>query len=301
MRTRRPRGVNNTKRRLAYYGTARRKSKKGKQRAPTRVYYRAKYRMKMKGGMNKYNISAGILSHYAPKTLANTLQTYKDSGFLDKIDDIFVVIQMSDRQKEEEEVCKKYGIRCILLPDNGQMASGFKCIYENAKHDIILFLENDFIIKNKDDIDNFLINAIYFLEENMCDMVRGRSRDNAGDPNYAGVIFSSLTPEQIKESIYLSERIFFDPHPDKTYPDRITLITPKTGDKPWYKSSSRYCNYTNNPCMYKKQFFKNEILPHLIAGENIESRMTSIWSAKDYRCVFGPGLFTHDRSFDGKY
>ena len=264
---------------------------------------RKKYRKSktIKGGnINKYKISVGILSYFAPKTLDHTLKSYRDSGFLDIIDDLFVVIQISDRQKEEEAVCKTYNIKYILLPDNGNIASGFKIIYDNAKHEILLFLENDFIIENKEEVSDFLKNAVYFLKEDFCDVVRCRSRNNSGVPNYAKDSFIGKSSEDIKNSIHLSEIFYIDTNPEKTYPDKIKKIDPTIGDKPWYITSSRYCNYTNNPCMYKRQFIKDEILPHLVYGENIEDRITTIWSSKNYRCVFGPGLFTHDRKYDGK-
>ena len=46
---------------------------------------------------------------------------------------------------KEANICENYNIRFIKMPDNGRMASGFKAIYENAKNDIIVFLENDFV------------------------------------------------------------------------------------------------------------------------------------------------------------
>jgi hypothetical protein len=48
-------------------------------------------------------ISAGILSHYAPKTLRYTLETYKTCGMFDLIGDLFIVLQQSTRQCEEIE------------------------------------------------------------------------------------------------------------------------------------------------------------------------------------------------------
>jgi hypothetical protein len=69
-------------------------------------------------------------------------------------------------------------------------------------------------------------------------------------------------------------------------------------------TSSHGCQFamprnTNNPYLCKRSFFKNEIYPHLFFGENIEDRLMTIWSKKDYKCVFGPGLFTHNRAYDG--
>jgi len=249
---------------------------------------------------SKLPISAGLLTYFAPKTLKHTLNTYKDSGFLDCIDDFFVVIQKSERQMLEKKVCEEFDVRYILLPDNGKMASGFKAIYENAKHNVLLFLENDFIIKaSHNTVHNFLLNSLHFLSDKGCDIVRGRSRYQGGEPNYAYTYWKDESPSTFINHTHLSECIYWDPHPEKTYPSKISRISPVKGNDKWYKTSSKSCNYTNNPFLCKRDFFATEIAPHLVFGENIEDRLTPIWANQNYTCVFGPGLFTHDRSYDG--
>uniref|UniRef100_A0A6C0K4H7 Glycosyltransferase 2-like domain-containing protein n=1 Tax=viral metagenome TaxID=1070528 RepID=A0A6C0K4H7_9ZZZZ len=251
---------------------------------------------------SKLPISAGVLTYFAPETLKHTLETYKTSEFFECVDDFFVVIQQSDRQSLEKDICEEFNVRYILMPDNGRMASGFKAIYENARNDVLLFLENDFIINGtNEDIRDFLLNSLYFLNEKECDVVRGRSRKQSGDPNYAYINWKDEPPATFVNSTHLAEAIYWDPHPDTTYPSKISRINPIKGNDEWYTTSSKSCNYTNNPYLCKRQFFASEILPHLVDGENIEDRLTPIWAQQNYRCVFGPGLFTHDRSYDGHH
>jgi len=246
-------------------------------------------------------ISFGILSFMAPKTLEHTLSTYKKSGLLNLSDDIFVVIQFSTKQNNEVEVCKKFGIRSICLPDNGRMAWGFKAIFENARHEHILFLENDFVNKNSDiATKEFIENSIYFIDELNADIVRGRSRKDPGDPNYAYLNLRHIPPESFCNNTHLSECIFWVEHPEVVYPSQISKIISCAGSSDWYSTSSRYCNYTNNPFICKKTFFKHAILPFIEFGKDLEPELTPVWSSQNYKCVFGPGLFTHERSFDGK-
>ena len=245
-------------------------------------------------------ISAGILTHFAPKTLRHTLETYRDSGFLDLIEDTFVVIQQSDRQEEEKKVCDSLGIRCVVMSTNGRMASGFRAIYENARTNILLPLENDFAIyTTRGEVSSFLTNALYFLTVKGYNLVRGRSRANGGVPNYAVERWSTESPHTFIHSTFLSECIFWEKDPELVYPSKIQRIPPAHGSDVWYISSSGSCNYTNNPFLCTKTFFAKAILPHLVDGENIENRLMPLWSKEEYSCVFGPGLFTHDRSFDG--
>jgi len=246
-------------------------------------------------------ISIGILTFFAPQTLDYTLTTYKKSGLLDLTDDVFVIIQNSIKQKEELAICEKYKIRSICLIDNGRMASGFKAIFENAKYDIILFLENDFVNYNDSNYTKtFLINADHFISTGEADIVRARSRTNPGDPNYAYIHLKNICPKDFNENSHLSECIYWEKYPNLIYSDKIVLINPLIEQDDWFKSSSKYCNYTNNPFLCTKDFFKCAILPYIEFGKDIEPELASIWRSKNYCCVYGPGLFTHDRKCDGK-
>lgn len=244
-------------------------------------------------------LSIGILTYYAPKTLEHTLQTYRKNGLLDQSDDVFVVIQFSSRQDQEKSVCDSFGVRAVCLPDNGKMAWGFKQIYEHAKHDIILFLENDFIIDTSvEDTTTFFNNCTHFLKEGV-DIVRGRSRAHPGDPNYAYIHLRHIPPEQFVNNTHLSESIYWLEDPEQTYPSKISRVTPACGTDKWYSTSSRHCNYTNNPYICSKEFFKKAILPFIEFGKDLEKELTKHWANNQYTCVFGPGLFTHDRAYDG--
>jgi len=251
-------------------------------------------------------ISVGILTWNSPNTLRHTLTTYKASGLLDVSDDIFVVIQNSEKQAEEVEVCNEFGLRCVLLPDNGRMGSGYKAIYENAKHEYIMLLENDWIIKvNRDSINYFFTNAIDFLR-NGYDVVRARSRSNPGVPNGAHWWFGNSTPADMLNATYpvngieyLSESMYWEKQPEIAFPNHITkidsVIPARSEDESWYTTTSRNCNHTNNPCIYKKSFFHDAILPYCGFGNAIEDQIHDIWAKQDYKCVFGFGLFTHER------
>jgi hypothetical protein len=239
-------------------------------------------------------LSIGVLTYNAPTTLHHSLNSYKESELLTLTDDFFVVIQMSPRQQEERGICEKFNIRFILLPDNGNMASGFKSIYENAKYENILFLENDFIIyKNINDTKNFYDNCLFFLTK--YDVVRGRSRTKPGIPNYAYDL-RHTDPSELIHHHHLAESIYWLEDPELIYPTKIEKLTHTEilGNEKWYKSTSESCSYTNNPYACSKTFFKENIYPYLEYGKNIEEQMLDVWG-KNHKCIFGPGLFTHDR------
>jgi hypothetical protein len=246
-------------------------------------------------------LSIGILTWNSPKTLRNTLTTYKTSGVLDFSDDVFVVIQNSELQLDEKAVCDDFGLRSVLLPDNGKMGSGYKAIYENAKNDYLMLLENDWVVNSdRDSVDYFFTNAIHFLK-NGYDVVRGRSRSNPGVPNGAVILFSHHPPEIMLTYFvdYLSETMYWIDDPEIAFQNHIAKIdsvipASKQGES-WYTATSKNCNHTNNPCVYKKSFYRDAILPYCVPGNTIEDQLHDIWAQQEYKCVFGFGVFTHER------
>ncbi len=248
-------------------------------------------------------ISIGILTYNAPDTLLKTLETYSDSDLLSLSDDIYCVIQYSDKQSEEIEICKKYNIRFYEQTDNGKMAWGFKKIYEYAKYDIILFLENDFIIKSdKISVKYHIKNAEYMLNNNLGNIIRCRSRIFPGVPNYSYEFLKDKDPELIKNNSHLSSCIWWLRNPELIYPEKIKLLEfdnqikdSEINNSEYYIISSQNCNYTNNPYICKKDFFKKEILPHIEFGKDLEKEIQPIWEKSDYKCIIGFGIFTHER------
>ncbi len=245
-------------------------------------------------------LSIGILSHYAPKTLRNTLETYKKNGLFEVSDDIFAVLQMSNRQQQEIDVCNEFNIRYVALSNNGRMAWGFKEIYENAKYEYILFLENDFCIYcDNTEVKEYIENALYFLNNGIVDIIRGRSRKNPGEPNYGYQYLRHIEPSKFIDCMHLAECSWWLTEPEKIYPTKISKINPLYGNNDWYLTTAKSCNYSNNPYICSKSFFKHAILPYIEFGKNLEDELTPIWATKDYKCGFGYGIFTHNRSYDG--
>lgn len=246
-------------------------------------------------------LSIGIHTWNAPVTLERSLTTYRESGFLEVSDDIFVVSQKSDSQETERQICDKFGLRFIALTDNGMMGSGYKAIYENAKHEYLMLLENDWTINtSRDSVNYFIANAIDFLR-NGYDVVRARSRSNSGWPNACIYWWGSSPPDRIMQEgpDYLSECMFWIDNPEVTFPSHIakidSIIPARNHGESWYTTTSKNCNHTNNPCIYKKSFYRDVILPYCVFGKSIEDQIHDIWAKQDYKCVFGFGLFTHER------
>lgn len=244
-------------------------------------------------------LSIGILSYNAPYTLQHTLETYKNSGLLNASDDIYCILQYSNKQQEEVNICNSFGIKSVCLTYNGRMGSGFKTIYENAKYKYILFLENDFCIKESNKrVVNFIEDAIYLIEQKNIDIVRGRNIYNAGEPNYA-LGLKNLPYDIMLNHEHLSETIYWIKDPAIEYSSKIEYIQAINNNNQWFKTNSYSCAYTNNPYICSKDFFKQHILPYCIDNSTIEIDISNYWRLNNFQCAFGDGVFTHERIFDG--
>jgi hypothetical protein len=78
---------------------------------------------------------------------------------------------------------------------------------------------------------------------------------------------------------------------DKEFPQYIQ----KQGE--WFLTTSRWGNWTNNPCMYKKQFYLDKVIPFAGEGIDLEGKISKWWCEQNYYVAHGEGLFKHlDRS-----
>lgn len=243
------------------------------------------------------NLSIGILTHNAPNTLHHTLQSYQNNGLLDLTDDILVWIQQSNNAVNEKNVCNSFNIKSNISDVNGRHGTGFKGLVDNAKYEHIILLENDFLlVEARNKTQQILESAMDLISNKDIDCVKLRSRHNPGDPNWGITIRGRELQPEFGSISHLSESIYWDNNPEITYSHYIQ----KLQDTPlWYTSSSRYCNFTNNPCMYSKDFYKYHIYQFCTYNVDVETMATPWWFTQDFKCAFGEGLFKHAR-LDGK-
>lgn len=240
-------------------------------------------------------LSIGILTYNSPLTLYNTLLSYKTSGLLDYTDDIIVVIQPSNKQTEEEEICKVFDIFNIIKnKTNTFMSGGIRIIQEKAKYKYVLFLECDFrICINKTKLYNLLNNSIEYLDKNEVDVVRLRSLELPGHPIQHNLYKESIKnniPDNLKSQLYLITHYMENPEIELSNYVKKINTNPLT-----YIMSSRNCVYTNNPHILSKKFYDNNIMKYVCDGKTLESEIDAKWSNCNHKIAITEGCFTHIR------
>ena len=129
--------------------------------------------------MEKLPVSVGILSFKAHKTIEKTLNQYGD--FLSYFKEAKVFFQCFSEQ--DKEIAEKYGIDYESRPDNVGIQGGMRWVAENLNSDYILYMENDFqLLPDIPTALNEIKKALQLVENQKADIVRLRSRFQAGEP-----------------------------------------------------------------------------------------------------------------------
>ena len=61
----------------------------------------------------------------------------------------------------------------------------------------------------------------------------------------------------------------------------------------YFTTTSRYGNWTNNPTLYKKDFYLNTVEPFAGGGIALEGNISKWWAKQNYKVAHGEGLFNH--------
>lgn len=239
--------------------------------------------------MNKINktLSIGILSWNSPISLNNSLKSYKYCGLFDLIEDIICLINKSDKENEEIEICKKFNIKYILSKNEG-ISKSIRKLVKSLKNEFILFLECDWVlIKNKKATKELINKGIQLIENNNFSVIRLRNLKNPGHPIHW---ISHYDSKAINSELYLTTHYLNEPH--KKYHEQIKKINsnPKI-----FEISSEFCVYTNNPTIMKKDFYENFIFNYIDKHCCLEPAIANDWINKKFKIAITNGIFSHER------
>ena len=239
--------------------------------------------------MQKLILSICILSWKSKKSIANTLLSYQKNGLLDLSDDIVILFQ--ECSSGDKKIAEKFGIKHIDLSENIGIGKGISKLIENAKYETVLFLEHDWeLIENQKTVSSQLQEGLNMLKHGY-DIVRYRSRSNPGYPvhsmRHKGKeleyydTWHKVNAPQLLESMYWLD-------PAVSFPDKIQ----KSGN--FFVTTSRWANWTNNPFLLQKSFFKKNIQNIAEKSEHFERDIAEWWVQQNFIIAQGEGLFMHN-------
>jgi len=239
--------------------------------------------------MNKLPISVGILAWHSGQVLVDTLTTYYNNGLLDMVNDVTILFQ--EVSEEDIQIANHFGIKYIGLDENIGIGKAFKKLTENAQSENILILEHDWnLIEDKTTTYDRLLSGLELLDGSV-DVVRYRHRKDPGHPHFSFQYkgreleyyddWHEVTSPHLLDSLHWLD-------PKKEFPEQIGQF----GE--YFLTSSRYGNWTNNPCLYRKQFYLDVIEPFMGEGIDLERKIAYWWPRQNFGVAHGEGLFKHN-------
>jgi hypothetical protein len=243
-------------------------------------------------------ISIGILTHNSPLTLKNTLLSYKHYGLLYYTDDIFCVIQPSDRMNEEIEICKYFNLRYFTETTNTWMQGGISRVFKESKYEIVLFTENDFRVHTNINHKEILDSSVKWLNDGVVDLIRVRNLKKPGHPlQLPQLLYEDVINNKFDNLNNYITNIHYWTHyldePEKFLPNYVSKISesPKL-----LLMSSKHCGYTNNCYITTKNFFYDNLSGFAtVENPHFEPLVDKIWHLNDFKIGITDGFMTHVR------
>lgn len=250
-------------------------------------------------------LSIGILSWKRTELLEQTLRTYQRAGLLDLAHDVTIFFnEMSDN---DLLVSERFGLRAIGRRENIGIKPALQILADQALGEYFLFLENDWsLIEPKEVLRRRLSTAMDLLSKQEVQCVRLRHRTHPGDPLHSRKAYEGREESGLE---HLLDSVHWLSDPEIRFPDRISRTV--IDDEPWFFSSSKNANYTNNPCLYKKDFIQNLLRQQFessrsasaveyarvkgvdVATISLEGDIFSWWQNQNFRIAQSEGLFEH--------
>jgi hypothetical protein len=233
-------------------------------------------------------ITVGILSWASHSTLRNTLQSYKDNGLFEVVQEVIIFFQ--EVSETDLAIAEEFGITNIISSgSNIGIGPAIVSLVEQARCPYIVFLENDWVLERNPKL--ILKDCVNALEDNKFDFIRLRDSYNPGDPLYTRQFEGRELdcPQHLLDAQHwLGHSLAWK------YPDIASLYVAKSSS--FVCTNSFYGSHTNNPAIFKKEFYLEHIAPFAGTGVQLEGNIIDYWRSSNFKVAHNiPSLFTHQR------
>jgi hypothetical protein len=239
----------------------------------------------------KLPLSIGILAWHSGETLVRTLKSYQRNGLLDAVSDIRILFQ--EASEEDRKIAQQFAIPGIFLEQNIGLGKGFSHLAKAADCENVLLLEHDWkLIENADFTYQRLAESLALIGSGT-DCVRLRHRRRFGYPHMAVNQFRKRPADYVDDWIllgysHLLESIHWRESPELDWPGKIEKVND------YFKTLSCHGCFTNNPCIYRKDFYLKNVAPFAGDGISNEENISYWWARQHFKIAQGEGLFEHD-------
>ena len=234
------------------------------------------------------NIALGILAWRTPSTLEHTLRSYQQVGLLQSVGSVCVFL--NEATAADIRIANEFELKFIASESNLGIGPALTQLVHAAEAPYFMFLEGDWLcVEPSESVEARLNVGMRLIHDGEADAVRFRHRSRHGEPLHSKIAHQSGDFPNYRD--FLLDSVHWLDHPEQTHPE-VSLRFIETEE--WYFATSRYSNYTNNPCLYDTEFLSREILPRAYRdGIHLEVDLHEWWKKEEFIVAQGTGLFEH--------
>lgn len=257
-----------------------------------------------------HKTSLAMLTWKSPKTLQHTLQNLEP--ILDFFDEKIIVCQESD--PEEIALAQQYGFKAVALETNVGIQHGMKAAFESCGNELVLFLENDLVLKESREGAISILSAIgNALAEGRAEFAKLRYLPESRKKTFRRYWCLSNGRPRRRMLGYLRYGAANSMAADTLHFDIASGISANylvDMGNGIYQTSSKYSKWENLAVFARRSFFLKTLSPfaeshptsRTVNGHpDLEHRINSKknkswWSGSDFKILIAkPGLFGHRR------
>lgn len=267
---------------------------------------------------NPLALSAVVLFHNEYNTLNHTLETWEQNELYRYVSEI--IFFLNGVPSEEEFIGKipRLGnlpwagiIRIISSEENLKLGLAITSMVEFAKEENVLLLEKDWaLIEPPSEVETMLRSAKRLLKEGEANVIRFRHRDRPGAPLHARIMHEGREQQMLQQqkNLYCYLHHWIKDLPGE-YPEYFHRCSNRTEDAVTWCAKAKYCQWTNNPAMFQRQWFLDELgqkyreVYQKTVQQDANSAMLDfefytnwqhdVWNDRDFTVALPKGLFEH--------
>jgi GR25 family glycosyltransferase involved in LPS biosynthesis len=261
------------------------------------------------------SISLAVLAYRKKESLIQSLITWNENGLLHMMSERLIFFQncptckfgklidttQNNNQytKQVIDLLEKFNFKIIGSDSNVGLAKAMASLVQTASSKNVLFLEEDWQLESRIS-NNELHIAQQMLDDKFVHAVKFRSSNNPGKP-YCSEVWKGYEHLMLEDSKRGGDGKLSIMNAASWQSDDYK-IKQLFGNRIWRCHSkflcanSYVCGWTNNPTLYSKKWFIENLLEVAKNAHHFESAVNlspNVWDAKCWVIAQGKGLFTH--------
>lgn len=263
-------------------------------------------------------LSAVVLFHNEYDTLEHTLQSWQNFDLPTYLSDVVFFLngvksgdEFSSRLPILSKSPWKGMVRVVPSAENLKLGLAINRMVELAKEENVLLLEKDWaLIEPTEVVRDTLAAATRLLDEGAANVVRFRHRERPGAPLHARIMHENREKQMLAQqsNLYCYMHHWIK-DPLEKYGEFFSRCSNRTGDVGTWCVKAKYCQWTNNPALFKKSWFLKELgekfaqtyketidkdpNSHMLDFEFFTNWKTEVWNDRDFVVALPKGLFEH--------